>query len=191
MFRLPRLVAKLLCVAGLTCLLGLSPDTPCLAQDAAPDPAQIPRPLPEDGPGRPELPRRSVLELEITRIAPDGTAGAPFRLVAVAEDGPAEGRKLQAIDRDDLPFPIYWTASLLDRHHKVAEIHFFRDGGADQTPIRHQIAFLDGEVETQVELDRGLTWSLRWFEARDEEEHVVNGEITYRPVAPRPSAARP
>lgn len=187
---IPRLALKGLALTGILGLAGLVPAGPGYAQDFAPDPAETPRPLPEDGPREPERPRRTVLEVEIVRVESDGTVGTPFRLLAVAEDGPVEGRKLHAVERDDLPFPIYWTASLLDRRHHVAEIHFFRDAGSE-APLPHQIAFLDGDAETQVELDRGFTWALRWIEARDEEEHLVDGERTYRPVPNRPETPRP
>lgn len=173
-------LASLLIAAA---MLWLAPGQVLTAQ-AAPDPAQIPQPLPEDGPADPEFPIRTVLEIEVVPVDDHGTAGTPFRLVAVAGDGPVESRKLDAVDRDDLPMPLSWTASLLDREHRVAEIHFFRNDGSEGSAVPHQIAFLDGDAATQVELARGFTWALRWVEARDETEHVVDGETVYRKVQP-------
>ncbi len=137
---------------------------------------------PEPGPNQDSEPQRvrTVLELEIGTV---GQENRPRPISIPVIDGPPDSALRQDLNRDDLPIPFSFSIGILDRETKVAEIHFYRtDDGPDQAWVPFQEALLDAEVETQVELDRNLTLSLRWVELREETIESVDGELVYRPI---------
>lgn len=114
-----------------------------------------------------ETPRtRTVLVLQVSQTG-GRLPATDFELTLEAHEGPVNPQQRAVIDREDVPFPMSAGVSLLDREHQVAEIHLYREG-TDGTPIPHQIIYLDGSEATHTEIDRGLFWSVRWVEARDE-----------------------